>query len=68
MDDVLSGCNPCPESSGHVMFEHWERHGDTMRLLAVASEPTRMGLATGDVILERRWAPASGPTVYMAKD
>ena len=57
--------NPCPDSSGFVLFEHWETTGpDEYHLLNIAATPLDMTLAPGDWIIRRRWAPGAEPTLY----
>lgn len=57
--------NPTPDGAGMLLYEHWEQPaaGQTY-LLAVSSTATGMVLKPGDFILERRWGPASVPTIY----
>lgn len=67
MDDEytdLRRYNPTPQSTGMDMYEHWERDGGRMALLTVSSTPVGMELRPGDVILRRRWGPASEPEMY----
>ena len=57
--------NPCPDSIGFTLFEHWETTGpDEYSLLSIASTPIDMGLKPGDWIVRRRWAPAAEPRLY----
>lgn len=57
--------NPCPDSYGADLFEHWETTApDEYSLLSIAATPVGMTLRPGDWILRRRWAPASEPTTY----
>lgn len=61
---ALTRFSPCPDSTGEVLFEHWENALGRPSLLLVASSPDEMRLQPGDVILRRVWAPAGRPEVY----
>lgn len=61
----LEHLNPAPTSTGMTMYEQWTE--DPVRkpyLVVAASTPFDMKLEPGDVIVQRRWAPAGAPKVY----
>lgn len=58
--------NPCPGSTGLVMYEHWEFSHNRWNLLAVASSPSEFNDEPGDLIVTRRWGPAGEP-VYRGR-
>ena len=61
---ALTRFSPCPDSTGEVLFEHWENADGSPALLLAASSPNGMHLQPGDVILRRVWAPAGVATLY----
>lgn len=61
--------NPCPSSAGMLMYEHWEKWEGEWSLLVIASTPENFELAPDDVVVTRRWGPASEPvTIANGKD
>lgn len=59
--------NPCPDSQGMVLYEHWEEPipgSEEYALLAVAATPVDFALSPGDWVIARRWGPASEPNLY----
>lgn len=55
--------NPSRNSTGLVLFEHWERDSKGRPNLLHISSTQPVTLEPGDVVVRRTWAPAGSPDI-----
>lgn len=55
--------NPSPNSTGLVMFEHWEQDSKGRPSLLHVSSTLPVTLDPEDVVVRRVWAPAGAPDI-----
>lgn len=55
--------NPSRNSTGLVLFEHWEQDSKGRPSLLYVSSTRPVTLDPGDVVVRRTWAPAGLPDI-----
>ena len=55
--------NPCPDSAGLQLFEHWQPGAHGPYLLRVTSDRTVLEVKPGDTVVMRTWAAAGPPLI-----